>query len=310
MLISLGMGTKIIKPACLSRGDVIGIAAPAGPFDKDLFDKGVAVIEEMGFEVLVPENLHRTERYLAGSDSWRASVLNDLFKAPKVKGIICARGGYGSMRILDLMDFDLLRHHPKIFLGFSDISALISSITTLGGLVAFHGPNVTTLGSATQRTKTSFYRALTTDQLFDIRPQNTIVISPGRCTGIVSGGNLATLSHLLGTPYSPTYKGCLFVMEDVGEAPYRIDRMLCQMRMAGCFQGISGVALGSFHDCGKYETICDIVCDLFADMRIPILAGFEIGHGGENMVIPMGIRATLDTDQGALLYQETALLFS
>ena len=302
------METEIIKPARLSPGDIIGIAAPAGPFEIEKFERGLTAIKDMGFEVLVPDNLQQPERYLAGSDTWRASVLNDLFKAPEVKGIICARGGYGSIRILDRMDFDLFRHHPKIFLGFSDISALISSITTQSCLTAFHGPNVTTLGMASPQTKTSFYEAVTSDQALDIRSQKIRVISPGIGTGIVSGGNLATLCHLVGTPYSPTYRGCLFVMEDIEEAPYKIDRMLFQMKMAGCFQGLSGVAIGSFQDCGRYEGICDIVKNIFADIQIPILGGFEIGHGDDNVTIPMGIRATLDTDQGALLYQESALL--
>ena len=302
------METEIIKPARLSPGDIIGIAAPAGPFEIEKFERGLTAIKDMGFEVLVPDNLQQPERYLAGSDTWRASVLNDLFKAPDVKGIICARGGYGSIRILERMDFDLFRHHPKIFLGFSDISALISSITTQSCLTAFHGPNVTTLGMASPQTKTSFYEAVTSDQALDIRSQKTRVISPGIGTGIVSGGNLATLCHLVGTPYSPTYRGCLFVMEDIEEAPYKIDRMLFQMKMAGCFLGLSGVAIGSFQDCGRYEGICDIVKNIFADIQIPILGGFEIGHGDDNVTIPMGIRATLDTDQGALLYQESALL--
>ncbi len=302
------METEIIKPARLSPGDIIGIAAPAGPFEIEKFERGLTAIKDMGFEVLLPDNLQQPERYLAGSDAWRASVLNDLFKAPEVKGIICARGGYGSIRILDRMDFDLFRHHPKIFLGFSDISALISSITTQSRLTAFHGPNVTTLGKASPQTKASFYEAVTSDQALDIRSQKTRVISPGIGTGIVSGGNLATLCHLVGTPYSPTYRGCLFVMEDIEEAPYKIDRMLFQMKMAGCFQGLSGVAIGSFQDCGRYEGICDIVKNIFADIQIPILGGFEIGHGDDNVTIPMGIRATLDTDQGALLYQESALL--
>jgi muramoyltetrapeptide carboxypeptidase len=302
------MESKIIKPNRLFPGDMIGIAAPAGPFEIEKFERGAAAIKDMGFEVLVPDNLQQPERYLAGSDAWRASVLNDLFKAPDVKGIICARGGYGSMRILDLLDYDLFRHHPKIFLGFSDISALISSITTKSRLVTFHAPNITTLGQASPQTKASFYHAVTSDQSLDIRSQYARVIRPGKGSGIVSGGNLATLCHLLGTPYSPTYRGCLCVMEEIGEAPYKIDRMLFQMRMAGCFQGVSGVVLGSFKDCGNYDSICEIAANLFEDMQIPILGGFEMGHGDDNMTIPMGIQATLDTEQGALVYHEAALV--
>ena len=297
-----------IKPPRLYPGDIIGIAAPAGPFKKELFERGVAAIKDMGFEVMIPENLQRPVRYLAGPDAHRASLLNDMFNSSDIKGIICARGGYGSIRILDLMDFDLLQKNPKIFLGFSDISALISAITTRSSLVAFHGPNITTLGKATPQTKASFYRAVTSDQPLDIRPEKPRVVSPGKGTGIVSGGNLATLCHLLGTPYSPTYRGRIFMMEDTGEAPYRIDRMLFQMRMADCFQGVSGVVLGSFKNCGEYEAICGITANIFEDIQIPILGGFEIGHGKDNMTLPMGIQATLDTEQGALLYKETALL--
>ncbi len=302
------METEIIKPDRLSPGDIIGIAAPAGPFEIVKFERGLAAIKDMGFEVLVPDNLQKPENYLAAPDAWRASVLNDLFGLSEVKGIICARGGYGSMRILDLIDYDLFQNHPKVFLGFSDISALISAITTQSHLVAFHGPNITTLGKTSSLTKTSFYHAVTSDQPLHIQPQMARVINPGKATGIVSGGNLATLCHLLGTPYSPTYRGCLFVMEDIGEAPYKIDRMLFQMRMSGCFQGVSGVVLGSFQDCGNDDVICEIVANFFGDMQIPILGGFEMGHSDDNVTIPMGIRATLDTDQGALVYHEAATL--
>ena len=302
------METEIVKPARLSPGDIIGIAAPAGPFEIAKFERGVAAIKDMGFEVLVPDDLQQPERFLAASDAHRASQLTDLFRTPEINGIICARGGYGSLRILDLMDFDLFRHYPKIFMGFSDISALISSITRQSRLTAFHGPNVTTLGQATPQTKTSFYHAVTSDQPLNIRSQKSRVISPGIGTGIVSGGNLATLCHLLGTPYAPAYQNQILVIEDTGEAHYRVDRMLFQMKMAGCFQGLSGIVLGSFHDCGRYEGICNIVKNVFEDLQIPILGGFEIGHGDDNVTIPMGIQATLDTEQGALAYQETALL--
>jgi muramoyltetrapeptide carboxypeptidase len=300
------MKPEIIKPKRLSPGDLLGIAAPAGPFDVQKFEKGVTALKDMGFQVLVPKDLQQPDRYLAASDTHRASLLNELFNTPDVKGIICARGGYGSMRILDLMDYDLLRKHPKVFVGFSDISVLISAINNRSGVVAFHGLLVTTLGTASARTKDSFYRALTTDQPLDIRAENPKVIRSGKARGIVSGGNLATLSHLLGTPYAPSYKQHILVLEDTGEAHYRIDRMLVQMKMAGCFHGLSGVALGSFYDCGRYEGVCNIVKDVFEDMPIPILGGFDMGHGPENITIPMGIEATLDTGQGALVYHEAA----
>jgi len=302
------METKIIKPSPLSAGDVIGIAAPSGPFKVEILERGIDAIEKMGFDVMVPDNLQHPYKYLAAPDEHRALLLQNLFNSPDIKGIICAEGGYGSIRILDLIDFDMIRNHPKIFLGFSDISALISTINIMSGLVTFHGPQVTCLCPANQQTKASFYRALTSDQPLEIISEKPSVILPGRATGVVVGGNLATLCHLLGTRYSPIYRGCIFVMEDTREPHYKIDRMLFQMRMAGCFQGISGIVMGSFHDCGKYEGVCDIVKNLFEDLQVPILGGFDIGHGETNLTIPMGIRATLDTDHTNLVFYESATI--
>jgi muramoyltetrapeptide carboxypeptidase len=295
----------IIKPRRLKPGDVIGIAAPAGPYEKKIFDKGVAVIKEMGFEVMLPNNLQQPDRFLAGSDAHRASVLMNL-SGGDVDAIICARGGYGSMRILEGLDFDRIRRHPKVFVGFSDISALLSTIETRSGLVVFHGPVVTSLGSASPQTKASFLQAVTSDQPLVVHPTNPVLICPGKGRGVVTGGNLATLCHLLGTPFSPTYKDCIVLLEDTDEVPYKFDRMLFQMKLAGCFEGMAGMILGSFHDSGKYEAVCDVVERIFGGMDIPILGGFAIGHDPDNMTIPMGIRATLDTDLGSLVYHDVA----
>jgi muramoyltetrapeptide carboxypeptidase len=302
------MASKLIKPPRLSAGDVIGIAAPAGPFAVEILERGIDAIKKMGFDVMVPDNLQHPDKYLAAPDEHRALLLQNLFNSPDIKGIICAEGGYGSIRILDLIDFDLIRNHPKIFLGFSDISALISTINIMSGLVTFHGPQATCLNTANHQTKASLYRVLTSGKPLEIIPENPSVIQSGRATGVVAGGNLATLCHLLGTRYSPIYRGCIFVMEDTREPHYKIDRMLFQMRMAGCFHGISGIVMGSFHDCGKYERICDIVKNLFEDLQVPILSGFDIGHGETNLTIPMGIRATLDTNQSNLVFHDSATI--
>jgi len=299
---------SLIKPPRLCPGDVIGIAAPAGPFEIDLFERGVAAIEKMGFEVLVPAQLQKPTSYLAGSDAHRASMLNDLLRAQDVHAIVCARGGYGSIRILERIDFDLLRRNPKVIIGFSDISAILSALIFQNGLVAYHGPVVTTLGHATSQTRAAFMDAVASDQALSVKPQKSRVVWPGKATGLVAGGNLTTLCHLLGTPYSPNFKDCILVMEDTGEAPYRIDRMLVQMKMAGCLEGVSGIVLGSFKDCGRHELIDDIVKHFFSDQKIPVLGGFDIGHGRHNFTIPLGIQATLDTEQGHLQYHEAATL--
>ncbi len=300
--------STIKKPTQLSPGDTIGVVAPAGPFDPELFQKGITALETMGYRVFQPEGLTLRDRFLAGSDQHRADLINQLFADSGIQGIFCARGGYGSLRLLDLIDYGLIRQNPKVFIGFSDISALIWVLMEQCGLVAFHGPVITTLGKGNVETADSLTAALTSGTPMEIPASKAEVIRTGKCNGTVRGGNLATLCHLTGTPYTPEFNGSIVVLEDVGEAPYKIDRMLCQMRMAGCFDGIVGLALGTFSDCGGINDVLDVFKDVFKDMNIPILAGFDIGHGPVNLTLPMGIQATLDTERQALSYNESAVI--
>jgi len=298
----------MIKPPKLNPGDTIGVVAPAGPFDPELFEKGVAALETIGYQVFLPEGLTLSDRFLAGSDEHRARLINEMFADPEIKGVFCARGGYGSLRILDLIDYDLIRQNPKIFIGFSDISALLWVLSDQCNLTVFHGPVITMLGKRNAESEAGLEAALTTASPIEIHAANAKVIDAGICQGVVRGGNLATLCHLLGTPYAPDFRDSIVVLEDVGEAPYKIDRMLCQMRMAGCFDGMVGLVLGTFRDCGEDGNILDVVRDVFKDMDIPILAGFNIGHGPINLTLPFGIPAVLDTENRTLTYTEAALL--
>ena len=293
-------------PPPLTPGARIGIVAPASPFDKKKFEGGLAVLKEMGFEPVIAEGIFQKKRYLAGADQHRAELINRYFRDDDIHALICARGGYGSMRILDHLDFPSIQEKPKIVVGFSDNSALLWSLYQQCGLAALHGPTVTTLGQADALTRTSFYAALTSDQELTLETANQVTIKAGRASGPVVGGNLTTLCHLMGTAFAPWFKNCLVVLEDRGEAPYRIDRMLTQMKLAGCFNQVAGLALGFFEDCGAMEEIYTIVEDIFADMPIPILGGFEVGHGDRNLTVPMGVAATLDTEQGRLSYQGPA----
>ena len=296
-----------IKPPRLNPGDTIGIIAPAGPFDPELFQKGVAVLQTMGYRVFQPEGLTENDRFLAGSDQHRAGLLNDMFADPGIKGVFCARGGYGSLRILDLVDYDLIRQNPKVFVGFSDISALLWVLSDRCGLTVFHGPVVTMLGKKNAETAAGLEAALTAAAPMEI-PGAGKVIRAGTCQGVVRGGNLATLCHLTGTTYAPDFRDSIVVLEDVDEAPYKLDRMLCQMRMAGCFDGAAGIALGTFSDCGEPGEVLAVVRDGFKDMDIPILAGFDIGHGTINLTLPFGVPAVLDTEKRTLAYIEAALV--
>jgi len=302
----LSKDNKSVRPPRLKPGDTIGIVAPAGPFDLEKFMKGKAVLESMGFQTFFDEGIFQKHGFLAGTDIQRADQVNRLFADPTVQAIFCARGGYGSMRILSLLDFETIQTHPKIFLGFSDISALLSVLNDRCSLVTFHGPVVTTLAKATEKTIMAMKTVLTSDAPIELTPEDGKVIKPGVCSGLLAGGNLTTLCHLVGTPCAPNLKGKILLLEDVGEMPYRIDRMLTQMKLAGCFNEIAGLILGAFKECGHLNEIVEIFNHIFMDEDIPILAGFEMGHGEHNLTIPIGLSATLDADKKRLLFHEPA----
>jgi len=297
---------EIQLPPRLKPGDRVGIVAPAGPFDQDVFWQGAHILEEMGFEVYVPEGLLDARAYLAGSDAHRAEMVNQLFADKSIDAIICARGGYGSLRILRLLDYDTIAKNPKVFTGFSDITALLTAFFDRCGLVTFHGPVVTSLADAHELTIRSLFQTVTSDGKLEIEAPNGIALQPGTASGILGGGNLATLCHLVGTPFAPSFSGKILFLEDRAEPPYKIDRMLMQMQLAGCFEGIAGIVLGSFEDCGSVEDIYRIIKDIYNDTRVPILSGLDSGHGSLNLTLPMGIEATLDTDRQVLSYHRAA----
>lgn len=301
------MGKELNKPVCLRPGDTIGIAAPASPFNMESFNEGIKIIEALGFNVNTPENVFRKDGYLAGSDTERAKSLMQLFEDDTVSAIFCARGGFGSMKLLPLLDFGAIADNPKIFLGFSDITALSLAIYQQCGMATFHGPLVTTLGKGSEATIAALKTAISSNTPLILTPSKPLVLHPGKASGPVIGGNLTVLTHLLGTPYEPSFQGHILFLEDRGEAPYRIDRILSQFRLAGHLDGVTGLMLGTFHDCGNPEEIYNIVAEAFQSSQIPILAGFDLGHGPENLTIPVGLRAKLDTENGNLQFEEPAV---
>ncbi len=291
-------------PSRLMPGDTVGIAAPASSFDADLFHSGIEVLKSMGFQTLVPDDIFIKKGYLAGSDAGRARVLNRLFADPAVKAVMCARGGFGSMRILPMLDFEAIRKNPKFFIGFSDISALLWGIYRNCGLAVYHGPVITTLGDADQKTLESLSAILLSGCIPEIKPENGITLGSGTASGPVIGGNLTTLCHLTGTAFAPDFGEHILLLEDRGEAAYRIDRMLTQMKLAGCFERLAGLVLGSFEDCGIEDEIFRIVRNIFREKKLPILAGIDAGHGTPNITVPFGIRADLDADRQVLSFNE------
>jgi muramoyltetrapeptide carboxypeptidase len=289
-----------ILPPQLKPGDCFGIAAPAGTFRQSSLEKGLAVLKKIGFIPYIPESIFQKKGYLAGDDENRSDTLNALFRNPEVKGILCVRGGYGSLRILEKLDYASIKAFPKVFMGFSDITALLYAIYRKSKIVTFHAPVATSLGEDDPETIDGFQKVLGFPKRLALFAENDFVINSGKATGKLIGGNLTTLCHLIGTPFSPKFNNHLMLMEDRGEALYRIDRMLTHMQMAGCFDGLQGVIVGTFNECGDTDKIYSLIKEIFKDKNIPILAGFRIGHGRTNYTVPLGARADMDTEKKQL----------
>lgn len=283
----------------LEHGDIIGVCAPSGSFDNNKFEKGLDVIREMGFNPIVPKDIYKKKRYLAGNDPLRAEVIANFFLDKNVKAIMCARGGFGAIRILDLLDWKSIQENPKVFIGFSDITALLINIAKLPLMKVIHGPNITTLAQAEEETKNSLYQLLTLGSK-GMQVNTPVIINKGSCKGTFLGGNLSTMNHLVGTKYHIEFKDCVLFLEDTGEVPYKIDRMLTQMKMAGCFKGIKGVVAGSFKGCENFDMVLEIIQETFDEYQVPIMAGIDSGHGRVNLSIPLGVEVKFDTDKAEL----------
>ena len=288
---------KAILPASLAPGDVIGLITPASPFNEADFFRGIQVLKDMGFQTVFDPRMFDRSGYLAGVDVLRAAQVNDAFANDDIRAIVCARGGYGAMRVLPYLDYESIHRHPKLFMGFSDITALLCVLYQRSGLVCLHGPVATTLRNAGADTRMSVFKALTSSEPVGISLKNGVTMHHGKAFGPLVCGNLTTLCHLAGTPFQPVLEDHILILEDRGEKPYRIDRMLTQMKLTGMFHGLKGLGIGDFDACGDRIKVMDVFRDIFQPMDIPILAGFDIGHGQENTVVPVGLNVLLDADR-------------
>lgn len=285
---------------------VIGIAAPASAFDPREFAAGVATLEALGFAVVEAEGIHERVGRFAGSDALRAAGVNRLMTDPGVDAVLCARGGYGSLRILAAIDYDAIRRRPKPLVGFSDATALLVALAARCRCPVVHGPMVTTLAGAAPESLQALAAALRGEGPESLPCEGGRPLRGGRAEGPVIGGNLTTLCHLLGTPFAPDCDGRILFLEERGEAPYRIDRMLTQMRLAGCFAGVRGLLLGRFSECGEAEEVERVVMDVLGDLPFPVLAGVAAGHGEPNLAIPFGVPALLDADAARVDFRRAA----
>lgn len=308
--------TSVIKPPRLKPGDTIGVAAPASAFDKDMFLRGIRRIQDAGYRTLFQSDIFSRSNYLAGADERRADELNRLFADRSIKAIFCARGGYGSQRILPMLDSGTIRKNPKIFMGYSDITALHRYLHNICGLVTFHGPLVTEFGDMAEDDLSAIFNALGNPAPWGELPSPRIeVLRSGKSEGMLLGGSLSVFACTLGTPYDrPTADAILF-FEDRGEKPYAVDRLFSHIKLAGKLDAAGGLILGQFippegwaGGKGGYENeIKRIVLDMVGSNRFPVLSNFPAGHFTKSICFPLGARARLDGGKGTAAIMEPCL---
>ena len=295
----------LLRPPALRSGDTIGIVAPAGAVDRTEFAAGEARLQELGFKVAYSEGILQRDMYFAGDARRRIDELHEMFRAPDVKAVICARGGYGTNHLLPLLDFDLIANHPKIFCGYSDVTTLTAVFLQRIGLVGFHGPMLAKDFSKQDGVHLeSFLNAVSGTQSWGVDGSDSTALQPlraGTTEGRLCGGCLSLLVASLGTPYEIQTDDTVLFIEDLGEWPYRIDRMLMHLKFAGKLNGVHGIIFGEMKDCGPPAgadyTLQQVITRVLDDMNIPIAFGLRSGHvSAGNITLPIGVRARLTVD--------------
>lgn len=313
------------KPAALEPGDTVMLVAPAGELIEKRMKLAAERLREMGFEVVVPDDLYRSWGYLAGSDQRRAEELMRAFTDPEVDAVFPGTGGYGTMRILDLLDYDKIRANPKVLIGFSDITGLHVALANKCNLVTFHSPNPQWgLGSDSNLDPLAaryFWRNLLAEKNrgeagFVYEPPTWAPLGyfvPGVGEGPLCGGNLSLVSALAGSEYQLDTDGCVLFLEDVNEAPYRVDRMLRQMKLAGQLDDLRGVILGQFRDCEADSgdaslSLTEVFLDYFGDASYPVVCNFPAGHVAINATLPLGVPVRVDAERGQVRVLENPVV--
>lgn len=314
---------RIIKPKRLKLGDTIGVIAPSSGVSEETFEKGLKNLSDLGFNTMVGKFARGGIGFLSGTDNERLHDLHWAFKDKKIDAVWCIRGGYGASRLLPQVNYRLIKRNPKIFMGFSDISALHLAIFQKTGLVTFHGPNAAS-------TYSDYAKDHVVNTLMNPKSKYEIklppvpegedpelykakVITAGKCRGRIIGGNLSLLIALTGTPYGlQNIKGRILFIEDVNEAPYRVDRMLTQLRQSINLRSLAGIAIGVFTrsepDPAKpSQSLMEVLNDRLGDLKIPVIYGLSFGHIRNNFTIPLGIKAEMNTSKSSITFLEKAV---
>lgn len=318
---------QLIRPKALRLNDVAGLITPATEVpDPDRLALAERTLKYFGLRVKFGRNVGKRMGNYRESVQGRLDDLHDMFRDPEVRAVFAVRGGYGSPHLLDRIDYDLIRRNPKIFIGYSDITAMHLAINKNSRLVTFHGPVV--LSRFTDYTQRNFRKALFEKQPLgkltnpldsdELRPAHSLrAIRTGIATGKLIGGNLSLICSTLGTPYEIDTKGKILFLEDVGESAYRIDRMLTQLRLARKLEQVIGVIWGECQDCGSSDynpsaassfTVGQVIDNILGELKVPVLSGLTIGHTADQLTLPLGVTATLDATNLTLDIKESGVI--
>ncbi len=310
------MEKQILKGKAIGPGATIGLIGPSGAVRTEgAIERAVRETENMGFRVKPGKSCGQVYGYLSGTDGVRAQDVNDMFLDDEVDAIMCLKGGYGVMRMLDRIDYEAIAAHPKLIVGFSDITALHAALWEKCGLITLHGPMPMSWadGPLEEHSLRSLMNALTASapwgEIVNPAGYERETVVPGVCEGRLVGGNLSLVDSLLGTPYEIDTRGKILFLEDVGERTYRIDRMLTHLRLAGKFEDCAGVVLGDFADCPiEYPdfgfTLEEIVRDVIVPAGKPVFSGMRVGHCTPKLTLPLGARCRMDASHCTLTVLE------
>jgi muramoyltetrapeptide carboxypeptidase len=319
------MGSKpLIRPPRLTGGNRIALVAPAGPLlERDDLTRAQELCSALGYEPVLGKHAYSRSGYFAGTDDQRLADVNGALQDPSIDAIWCIRGGYGSIRLLDQVDYAAMARRPKPLIGFSDVTALLNAVNRLTGVVTFHGP--VARASMPAFSRLHFERVLTDTEAPGrlgripqppdvlVPQENRIVtLCPGVAEGPLAGGNLSLLQCLIGSPYFPELAGAILFLEDAGEDLYRVDRMLAHLRLIGALRRLAGVLIGRFSDLKRSGEdgalgFDEVLANYFEPLAIPVAYGFPVGHIDSQWTLPIGVRARLDAEAGEVELLEAAV---
>ena len=294
----------MLRPKPLKIGDTVGLIGTSSPTDSDRIEPSIKALEDLGLKVILGESCYASHGYLSGKDELRAKDINEMFRNPDIKGVFCIRGGYGAARLLDLIDFEIIRANPKVFVGYSDVTALHIAINQMCNLVTFHGPMPSTeLCKGIDNYTMEYYLM----NIFGDKPLGLIqapstmeirTLVSGYCEGILTGGNLSLVASSIGTKYEIDTKGKVLFLEEVDEEPYRVDRMILQLKQSGKLDSAAGIILGYFTNCIAEEperslSLREVFEELIVPLKKPTIYNFPCGHTLPTVTLPLGAKVII-----------------